>query len=974
MAAPRRGIVLPLILGFLALLSMLAAAVVTLSTIEFRISHNAVDAARARWAADSGIETAIARLRHAGWFDGRDWQAVETADYSVRVLDAQAQLNVNDGADLGPGHAVSRNLRRMLNVLGDQGGVAGLGDRLLERRPPGGFSHEADLLAAQGWDRAAFDRLRPWLTVDSWRDPTMAMLVPLSEAEIGCYPVRPARPLDAVGAPLYRRGHGHNRRGDYIGLRHPLRFIDPAFIETAWRTQWEAAAWTLKSLNPQWIERVARSPVNVNTASREVLTALVADLEGFFLSERRRPVPFDFGYAYLGHRTVYDPDESRSTLAWSRKGGEIGFLHRTWPIRIDPDGRRIVDEILACRERTASPNVAGLHYGAAPFGGLFRNWGQFDLFLSALVERGVLQDPRAIYIDYVYQPPTSTTTWSVSAAPSANQQRAASQAIADVLRANFDPNLHLNELNPDRPLRRLVDKTDLIVQSTELCFVPMGRFEIESTGRYQDRSVHRVSTVVKLYDAVRVGTQDEFRQGAFDQAECGPDIGEPASIWEGYVRARTRADSAGGHLEEHFDPWGPSWADPREPSGNFAARGETVGGPYGPGHRQVDLRAPADRRVDGLYVELHGAFGIALPESPFERSLTVAMWVKPSWSSAQAGKVRTMFSMSDVRWQTRARLQNLPADLLPLPLGLSFLPAYQGPPDPTPPVYGGDPRRASLMFAMGLDARFGDRAGGLGAVSPSLDRPGGPALRPGFWTHLVARLDADAEPGRRARLLLDGVEFPGSAEVAAHVDVPLGRLGDAAGTTLRIGGEFSALGARIEVPRFDFADATIDEVHVWFDAAPSGAIELARKGRFVAEAEWTSGPVPMGCPPRRLAPASTVDSPAGPADPDAAMADPPPPQIIAVSWTAHGAGAEEVWVTEEGQGMARAHGAMREPGWSRADRASVYSEVPVLEAIPWPRARIRVRFRTEGNEARFLDEFTVFYSSGSTVLSRVEGF
>ncbi|MBI3008355.1 MAG: hypothetical protein HYY56_02380, partial [Candidatus Omnitrophica bacterium] len=76
-----------------------------------------------------------------------------------------------------------------------------------------------------------------------------------------------------------------------------------------------------------------------------------------------------------------------------------------------------------------------------------------------------------------------------------------------------------------------VDKTDLIVNSTELCFGPKGYYEIESVGRIlrpieetrEDQRVFdvvcreiarkKVSGIVKVFDCYRESTQRHFAQG-----------------------------------------------------------------------------------------------------------------------------------------------------------------------------------------------------------------------------------------------------------------------------------------------------------------------------------------------------------------------------------------------------------------------------------------------------------------------------
>jgi hypothetical protein len=164
--------------------------------------------------------------------------------------------------------------------------------------------------------------------------------------------------------------------------------------------------------------------------------------------------------------------------------------------------------------------------------------------------------------------------------PSNLQKKHASQAIADVLKANFNPNLHLNELNPDENLYQIVDKTDLIVNSTELTFLPTGYFEIQSLGRvlrpkpdYTDCLLSpdnelvaqaKVTAIVRLYDLYRETSFKDFyagtlppRKGAFDTSnnqslEIGPEpdngvfpgnlgntTNKPDNEWDGYLTLPT---------------------------------------------------------------------------------------------------------------------------------------------------------------------------------------------------------------------------------------------------------------------------------------------------------------------------------------------------------------------------------------------------------------------------------------------------
>jgi hypothetical protein len=588
-AAPRRrGTALIVVLGALALLSLLAVTFATRVGTERATARNFLDAARARLAAQSGVEAALAHLQ--GLLDrgllpdgpartlpptplGSGTYVPGGDLYEVKIEDANARINVNDGLAWGNDHAVSRNLRRLLNLLGAQPTVAvpNLGDRILDGRPPTGYASHFDLLRALSYDSSALDRVRDLLTARSWSDPSVALPVPLSAEAARVSPVSPGRPVGDSG-PVYRFGHQKNFRGEPVP--GPLLAFDPRNPDP-----FHHAVWGRDSLNPQWIELVTRSPVNVNAARREVLVALLTDLEGVFLLERRRralpPTPTGGSpcgspggaYGWTALRYTYD--------ASGDEGDEAGLLYRTAPLPAE----KLADEILACRESRPSPGVPGLDYAREPFGGPFRSWAQFNLFVDSLVRGGLIADPRE---DLFGDP----------------ERRLASQAAGDVLKANFNPNLHLNEINPNRTLFAHVDKTDLVVQSTEFCFTPMGIFEIRSEGRIlgeDGRARARAAVVaeVRLYDAVRDTAQRDFMAGAFASRRGGPETNNnlalesgpepdngPAPLengYEGYLQLST----IGGNLTgASLKPPGARWTTLSDPSFLPGARPTPPGGPH----------------------------------------------------------------------------------------------------------------------------------------------------------------------------------------------------------------------------------------------------------------------------------------------------------------------------------------------------------------------------------------------------------
>src|SRR6185295_4202604 len=68
--------------------------------------------------------------------------------YALKVTDCSGRLYVNDGVDgtpQGKMNSVSRNMRRMINVLGDVLTTSKLGDKIIDNRPPEGYRSMQDL-------------------------------------------------------------------------------------------------------------------------------------------------------------------------------------------------------------------------------------------------------------------------------------------------------------------------------------------------------------------------------------------------------------------------------------------------------------------------------------------------------------------------------------------------------------------------------------------------------------------------------------------------------------------------------------------------------------------------------------------------------------------------------------------------------------------------------------------------------------
>ena len=509
------------------------------------------------------------RFGLSGFF-GTNSYALHGDHYALKISDISGRIYVNDGLDGGPNGSVSLNLKRIINILGDSLQIPLLGDKILASRPSTGYRSPQDLLKAVGYDDATYQRIKDHVTVYAWVDPNVVNPVPLS-AQMAAQMEADTRGVKYYrgNPPIYRFTSSKDAKG--IEIYNALG-LDTVKGSSKATENPAACIYGLDVLNPQWIEVVSRAPVNVNAASREVLMSLLTDLRGFYVSDRRRNNPRWKGDLYLSFK------QQNTFSRAGTEGDEVGYLMETIPI-VGPGGTQttgisafeIADELISCRNRQAGKYG---NYANEPFGGPFRNWAQFYAFVDHLVAAGLLNDNRpSLHMDYEQE--VDDPAGFGNLVPSDVQKEAANQALADVIKANFNPNCHLNELNPDTNLHLRVDKTDLLCNSTEFTFVPTGFFEIESLGRVlrpKDPAVGdsylgdndlvaqaKVSAVYKLYDLYRETSQKQFyagtlpaRTGAFEtngnmSLEIGPEpdngkfagnlgaAGDPDNEWSGYI-------------------------------------------------------------------------------------------------------------------------------------------------------------------------------------------------------------------------------------------------------------------------------------------------------------------------------------------------------------------------------------------------------------------------------------------------------
>ncbi len=86
-----------------------------------------------------------------------------------------------------------------------------------------------------------------------------------------------------------------------------------------------------------------------------------------------------------------------------------------------------------------------------------------------------------------------------------------------VIKANCSPIFAMRRLNPDNVIYQFINKADLAYQTTELCFFPLGNFEITSLGQVLDKegrvqSAAKYYTVSKVFQILTQRTQDDFEE------------------------------------------------------------------------------------------------------------------------------------------------------------------------------------------------------------------------------------------------------------------------------------------------------------------------------------------------------------------------------------------------------------------------------------------------------------------------------
>ncbi|MBI3270468.1 MAG: pilus assembly PilX N-terminal domain-containing protein [Planctomycetes bacterium] len=347
--------------------------------------------------------------------------------------DPGSEFNPKTGPNGGPNPNPPKRIRRILNNLGAILGVASLGDVIVHRRP---------LLSKTGHVG--------YMNKMELRDRLLAL------------------PPDVSGGPPNLTPAQWDIVKDFLTCH---AWVDPSAV-TFNTPSTPAGTLTDPPANCGTFYRDPRAPINMNTASKEVLMAVLAEIQ-----------------ANHPHRM---PESKPSpTGTDSPKNGFVFQTPAAMPGVGNPLLAKVAQWLIDRRAFETDGTARSYPHG---------DWMHVcdDTFNS---------------MDGTGGGPALT------------------QAQRDMLKAHFNPNADLKKFNPDRILVdpnlkgrmdfTLIDKTDLTTINTEFCFGSMGHYEIDSIGRVcapdlttagQQRVIAeaKLSTVVKIYDVFRATTQEDF--------------------------------------------------------------------------------------------------------------------------------------------------------------------------------------------------------------------------------------------------------------------------------------------------------------------------------------------------------------------------------------------------------------------------------------------------------------------------------
>lgn len=593
-----RGIALLFSLAVLGVLSILTLAFVKMSQLERNISRQYLDKTRAMITAESGVESAMAHIRTwrgrsvlefqesldynpsnpavdvfyaedpslesaiappvgfpggaaASGYVGNGTYVANGDFYKLKIRDTSGLLNLNDSnavMDNGQGRLDSM-INSLSKALFGWFVASEIVAELIPQRDAeygGAFSTLTEVRDVLTQDRGAlppvltedqYNEFEKHITLNSWVDPNVLHPHPAFDSATGV--------ANALGLP----GDSGFAQTPSI-FNYPTPLVDTFYISslTDFHLAYGDDVYMPSQFSHKGLELDPRAPINVNTASVELLQAVFEGVQGTYL--------YEYGHeSFLGmienateRASASEPASiamwTRNTLTynlmmqwpcgygsslnfpsassyWYRPFSnfeKIAFMH---DCRLLTENRQSsysgatlgagsIRRTVQISDTEAADLAQAMHdriHGAT--GRPFVTWQDFRNFLYSYYDYyGNYWTPyNAVWNDY-----------------STDQARPGLERkyMADALLANCCPNADLNDFNPNATMFRHVDKNDLLTWTTELCFESTGIFDIESEAYIlgADGSVQasaRIQCVTEGFRTARITTQSQFFPAPPDQ-------------------------------------------------------------------------------------------------------------------------------------------------------------------------------------------------------------------------------------------------------------------------------------------------------------------------------------------------------------------------------------------------------------------------------------------------------------------------
>ncbi len=526
--------VLIIVLPLLSLLAILGSAFVALAHLELQTAASYVDRVRARAMAVSGVEYAIARLKAQAMRQAHDspvWDA--PGGLNQWVFRNTANSAVGAGTPLvDPATGVTHNNPSYL------AGTTGYG-HTYSGRVGGSYVADGDYFVLKIIDCASKLNINSPHQTNGAQPNFAAMMDTLIQEIKNDYPAAAAGPAafpaTLTGANILTLRTNLGGRFAAIGelASPPVSLNENAmtlFADFVTATGWvdddvvepnPAAPFPPGDNNVNLTSRTrtttaaypGRFPVNLNTAPRPVLVAVMSGVAG----NRLRPR----SYMPSGQFVLSEPS--------------IFMDKEAIPAITTVQARSVADAIIAQREATP-----------------FKSWTEFENFMVGRIGNAAQEKLLVVNAD----PNTRTAKFNPNLGAATRHNTPAYN------RTTVQSNSYTADVD------FMIDKFDLNPGTTEFCFSSMGYYDIESIGRVmgQDRSgtiqvfAHaRILASVRVYDIWRHTTQQEFSSNQVTPIANPTVYTYPEALWDTVAASGSGNIGTGGSFLDGSLQLSPEW-------------------------------------------------------------------------------------------------------------------------------------------------------------------------------------------------------------------------------------------------------------------------------------------------------------------------------------------------------------------------------------------------------------------------------